>query len=528
MVSKSKIRGALYGSVSGAALLMMAAPMAFAADDGGTQQIDPQVMQQLQAKIAAIKSRLQNLKSNQDQVTYRQNGDTSASVILDPAPVSNAVASHEEALEGDRGKRPAAPADAVVGGDFPQSFKLPGSDTSVSIRGYVKADFLYDFQQNVGDSFQSSLIAPTGSAANHFAEFRFGARESRLIFETRTPSSYGDLKTYIETDFYGGGSGPLGVTGASSFVTNSYIMRLRHAYAQIGPLLVGQTWTTFQNDIGSADTLDFDGPTGVAFSRQAQVRYTQSFGKWQIALSAENPQTLTVTNPGAATFIPTGTGFGASYGNGGVVSARVPDFIGRLEYSDDWGALQGSVLTHNERIDTGTPTPTIPIVQKDNTQQFGGLLALWLQNFWGNDTFGIESSFGAVGRYLDTPSQDSVLYVASPTTVKLATQNMWGGALYYTHFWRDDLRSTVAYGHSHFYINHMIGTPTEDSIQTVHANLIWSPVKNVDTGIEFMWGETHFGNAAPGSPAFQAVFPGASKNTGDDERLQVSFKAKFD
>jgi hypothetical protein len=525
MVSKSKIRGALYGSVSGVALLMMAAPMAFAADDGSTQQqIDPQVMQQLQARIAAIKSRLQNLKSNEDQTTYRQNGDTSASVILDPAPVPNAVASHEEALEGDRGKRPTAPADAVVGGDFPQSWKLPGSDTSVSIRGYVKADFLYDFQQNVGDSFQSSLIRPTGSAANHFAEFRFGARESRLTFETRTPTSYGDLKTYIETDFYGGGSGPGAIYGASPQVTNSYIMRLRHAYAQLGPILVGQTWTTFQNDIGSADTLDFDGPTGVAFDRQAMIRYTQAFGKWQIALAAENAQPFFTANPGTATTFP-----GIVSGNygGGASVTHVPDFIGRLEYSDDWGALQGSVLTHNEAFNTGIPG-AVGGTQKDNTQQFGGLLAAWLQNFWGNDTFGIESSFGAVGRYLDTPSQDAVVYLATPTLAKLATQNMWGGALYYTHFWRDDLRSTLAYGHTHFYINHMIGTPTEDSIQTVHANLIWSPVKNVDTGIEFMWGQTHYGNAAPGSTAFQAVFPGASKDTGNDERLQVSFKAKFD
>jgi len=43
------------------------------------------------------------------------------------------------------GAQAAAPADAVVGGDYPGSFKLPGSDTSFSIHGYTKLDFVYNF-----------------------------------------------------------------------------------------------------------------------------------------------------------------------------------------------------------------------------------------------------------------------------------------------------------------------------------------------------------------------------------------------
>ncbi|HXE47540.1 MAG TPA: hypothetical protein VN663_04165, partial [Ramlibacter sp.] len=34
-------------------------------------------------------------------------------------------------------------------GSFPGSFKIPGTNTSMKFGGYVKADFIHDFKQNV-------------------------------------------------------------------------------------------------------------------------------------------------------------------------------------------------------------------------------------------------------------------------------------------------------------------------------------------------------------------------------------------
>ncbi len=276
MVSRGQIRKTLYGSVSGMALLLAATPAVLAADDSDPQ-IDPQAMQQLQARVAAIKARVKALQADQAAQPQTDPSDTAATVALEPPAPSKAVSSHLEsiALQGHAG-----PADAVVGGDFPGSFKLPGSDTSISIRGQVKADFIYDFNEQVGDSFVSTLIAPKGvffapggADVNRGGFVRMIARDTRVTFETRTPTSYGDLKTFIDTDFYGadnfagpGNEGGLAGGGfGNAFVTNSFTMRVRQAYGQLGPVLVGQTWSTFMNDIGGADTLDFYGPTGIAF-----------------------------------------------------------------------------------------------------------------------------------------------------------------------------------------------------------------------------------------------------------------------
>lgn len=85
----------------------------------------------------------------------------------------------------------------MVGGDFPGSFKLPGSDTSVGIHGYTKLDFIVDINQTLGDSFDFTAISPNGSTAQRGGQFRLHARESRLTFETRTPTNYGQLRTFI-------------------------------------------------------------------------------------------------------------------------------------------------------------------------------------------------------------------------------------------------------------------------------------------------------------------------------------------
>ena len=97
-MSNKTLRSALLGS--GAALALIASPaLAGQAED-------------LKAQIDSLQSRLDQLEKQ------KATSETSQA---------------------------AAPADAVVGGDYPGSFKLPGSDTSFSIHGYTKLDFVYDF-----------------------------------------------------------------------------------------------------------------------------------------------------------------------------------------------------------------------------------------------------------------------------------------------------------------------------------------------------------------------------------------------
>src|SRR5271169_5076841 len=230
----------------------------------------------------------------------------------------------------------AVPADAVVGGNFPGSFKLPGSDTSIAIHGYTKLDMIYSFDARMGDSFAESTIPGNHNAnSNTGPQFRAHARQSRLTIETRTPTNYGQMGTYIQTDFFGTSPGSAGGNNTSN-------MRLRQAYGTLGNWLFGQTWTNFTDLDDQAETLDFFGPVGTIVARQAQVRYTYPMGKWKFAGALENPAgmvgaslentvgTSVAFQPGSSVSVGSGA---TRTGANGVVD-RAPDFTASINYTD--------------------------------------------------------------------------------------------------------------------------------------------------------------------------------------------------
>ena len=214
MVKETRLRAALLGS--GAAVALLASPAV--ADD----------VDDLKAQIEALQNRLDQLEVQQSRIETEQ----------------------------------VAPAQAVVGGDFPGSWKLPGTDTSIAFSGYVKGDAIYDIDNDPGDLFAFSGIAIDNSAAdNADGNFRMHARQSRFRFDSRTPTDWGQMRTRIEGDFFG--------AGGNEWFSNSNSFRLRHAWGRLGPVLAGQSWTTFMDEDTFADTVDFFGPVAVEFARQA-------------------------------------------------------------------------------------------------------------------------------------------------------------------------------------------------------------------------------------------------------------------
>src|SRR3954469_11203020 len=121
-------------------------------------------------------------------------------------------------------------------GDFPGSVRLPGTNTSFQLGGYVQLDAIFD-SDRIGNNhaFVVNPIAPGADKAGA-GNTNFSVRQTRLFLKTQTPTQdWGDLVTYIEIDF-------MGTDGAEP--------RVRHIYGQIGKdnqLLAGQTWSAFQD-----------------------------------------------------------------------------------------------------------------------------------------------------------------------------------------------------------------------------------------------------------------------------------------
>src|ERR1700720_2703132 len=220
-----------------------------------------------------------------------------------------------------------APATGVpmAGGSFPRSFLIPGTDTSIRVGGFIDETLDYYFAGGLPNGAQSTTVGVTGNlesaplnaagktvpgfptAGNLVPQstassrgngvFSQSPRETRLNVETRTPTAWGESRTFIEFDF----AGVSAFSGQNlTTVSDNLIPRLRYGYGTLGGFLAGQANSNFSDPDANPETLDFGGPAGFAgVTRIPQVRYTLN-GPWGGAwsVSAETPETDVVTPAG--------------------------------------------------------------------------------------------------------------------------------------------------------------------------------------------------------------------------------------
>jgi hypothetical protein len=365
----------------------------------------------------------------------------------------------------------------VTGGDLPGSFKLPDSNTSIRLYGFAELNWIHDWKAtSPGDAFTFLAFQPlNGTAEAKVKDSRVvTARTSRIGFETSTPTSYGPLSVKVEGDFYR--DRPNEFPGATRFdqaSLNSQIYRLRLAYGQVGGWRIGQDWSTFMDVENTPETVDFNGPIGYPFLRQPVIRYTYKLGeKNELEFAVEASKSVVVQ----------GTGFDAVPVGGN--NERLPDLIARWNHAAAWGAFTLRGVTHELRVNTGTSPKT-------NKQGYGVGLGLSIKAP-GNDLFVTQLTGGdGIGRYmyyLDGATLDAA-------NNRILKEKAWGFMAGYTHNWSDNYRSTVAVGHlktvSSEYVNFQLGQGNNPNktLTQAHINLFWTPVKNIDIGAEYIWGE---------------------------------------
>ncbi|MCA9258006.1 MAG: hypothetical protein KDA61_02345, partial [Planctomycetales bacterium] len=92
--------------------------------------------------------------------------------------------------------------------DFEGGIVVAGENAALKIGGFIKADFISDFDPiDSTDSFITTDI-PIGAADRQNA--RFHARQSRLSFDTRWKVDGEVARAYVEGDFLGGADGSNG------------------------------------------------------------------------------------------------------------------------------------------------------------------------------------------------------------------------------------------------------------------------------------------------------------------------------
>ena len=328
-----------------------------------------------------------------------------------------------------------APQSTIAGGML-----VPGTTTSIHLYGYGETHAIHDFRQSSSpDVFTDLTFQPLNNAGGQTGKTQFTAETSRLGFATSTPTANGPFTTKVEGDFY-------------SYGTNHRtLFRLRHAYGEYEGWLIGRTWSTFMDVDDLPETVDFNGPIGAPFSRRAMVRYAFGDAKAgvRVTLAAEDP---------------------ADQSGGPSANERIPELVARLDKTFDWGAVNLRAMTHEKR----SPTQT----KRGYGVAVGGSYKL-----------GAKDSF--MGQYTRVDGDIDQLYGSNgyaidPGTGVITFDHNQGLVLGYAHAFSDKLRSNLSAG---FNRGQTAQSADNRTLKEVFFDLIYTPIKNVDLGAEWIYGE---------------------------------------
>jgi hypothetical protein len=323
---------------------------------------------------------------------------------------------------------PAAPTTAGAG-SFPQSFLIPGTNTSLSLYGKVQMSI----HDNIGSQHTSEttpspttgapglnsllLEGPGAAGGTSFNQvfrsihggLRASAASTNFAFETRTPTDLGEVKTVTLVDF-GLLAGQGNYTGAGVTATsinpkvgagNNSIPRIQWAYGTLGPWLFGQynsAWADpllFAPDIGDQNQI---GPMQTVNIRRPQIRYTYLAGNG-ISLSGSlesmNTGAVYCQASGTTTCIGTSTAAAAALASTGSDNSDVaagglvnlPSFNFGAAWDQPWGHLMGRVGVGRSEIRNATTAPILGGTSQGNniTQWHWAVEGGVMVNTWGQD-----------------------------------------------------------------------------------------------------------------------------------------------
>jgi len=453
---------------------------------------------------------------------------------------------------------------AMAGGSFPRSFLIPGTDTSLRIGGEIRMNATWWINggtvnaapmgsnagaTGTGDTIPLNIHVPVAiPTAGAIARSRgvntwsFTAQQSKVNFETRTPTAWGEARTFMEFDWAGGSvftaGGSRGYNGTSTNLTP----RLRFAYGTLGGVLAGQANSNFSDPDASSETIDFGGNYGdPGFTRVAQVRYTQPLAGWGLlgamSVSAETPETegwtvgqgLIGSDAGATAITANSTltcavaGATATCSTPGnlvqtnPMKAGSPDLTAAWYIPQSWGHMDFSAV-----VRPGLQLKDGAFVDRQyvgwGVHMGGDVKPGWFG--WNRDDITFNFVYGVgIGRYTNASSTFAIVSnyptvtpgsPAAAANVLARLTPQYSGNVGYLHRWSDTLRSTASAGWQWHDINNLggangfvcAGSATASSARTTgaggcglnkemltaHVNLIWNPVPFVDVGVEYVYG----------------------------------------
>ena len=468
------------------------------------QQLIESQMQQIEAQKEIIDNHtkaLQSLSTKLDQVAQAQDmvfGTDTAAPTEDQISLRERLA----ALEKSATETPEMPANVLTAGDFPGSIRIPGTNMAGKVGGFVRLGVVNSFDPiGSDDRFIVSTIPVPDDPDTSIEELSEGvtisSKRSRMNLDMRMDSSVGQFRAFIEGDF-------------ATDVDNSDVYRLRHAFGQYNRFVMGQTWSTLMDRQAVPEELDFEG-----LNSQVQLRHP--IFRWTKGLGNQRLFSLAIENPSPDIF-------------NGEGKSNIPDLVSTINYQRDRYHFQLGGVVRNLSGEQALPPENggseAPEIRDDSAIGWGlSASGSHTLRSWGKqDVFTWQVNYGhGFGRYMQdlrsAGGQDAVFDLNG----NLEPIPAYGGYVSIKHYWKrdpgsffgskkkllKDVRSTFVYGFVKVDNFDIQPDNAYKQTQRVTGNVIWSPIPNIDLGVEFLWGTRRNKNDSKGKASqlqFVATF----------------------
>jgi hypothetical protein len=268
---------------------------------------------------------------------------------------------------------------------------------------------------------------------------------ARFGIKAKTDTAIGQVRAHME--FQATGTGGAGVA-------------LRHAYGTWAmtpewTLLVGQTWRTASALDFGVSTVDTSGWAGPSTTRTPMVRLEYRSGPMTMKVALEDPTFASADYPNIAAYVS----YSAAGGHKLWASAKVADY----------GTKTGWMVAGGANINLGDIAAFTGVVQYGRGEPRSTNFQVLTGRFRG----GNPTKIFAAGAGLS-------FNVSETTTVNA----VWG--------WTRSYNPTVF--------------DRDSSVHTVHANIMWRPVKQMRLGWEVMWGRRNLAVPVAKQDAIRAAF----------------------
>lgn len=321
---------------------------------------------------------------------------------------------------------------------------------------------------------------------------RMHVKQSRItIAFTKDCKVFGETYkalTFLDVDFHNGKEG-------NGIFTHSFQPRMRNAYFDIGAFRIGLCWTLFMDIANFPVTLDLGSSTGVSMLRQPQIRYTHKLNNvWSVAGSLEHSDTTFVEKDGKTKNTRTLDNSGGDHRS----SSVFPDLILALLYNDNRLTVGIKGVLNNGRVTTN-PSKSASVYGLG----FGSSLGYVFSN---KDKLVAHFNIGkGLARYLHDAACYGLYYDAEEN--KFYKHLEFGAALGFTHYWKNNLHSSISYGYTRVKLNSRITNQNPDRTNkesteykaleaaednffkyctSFHINLIWNITTDMEVGVEFI------------------------------------------